>query len=68
MWDKTVIVLLSIILILAACFGIYQDSTDKKAQTEKKLLDRTEFKSQGPSENEYKKYWSNVWTVMSAII
>ena len=50
---KTVVVSISIILLVAPSFGIYQ------AQTEKKMGHHSKIKSQGPSKNEYKKYCLN---------
>ena len=47
---KAVIVSISIILLVAASFCIYQ------AQTENKVGHHSKIKSQGPCENEYKKY------------
>ena len=50
---KAVVVSISIILLVAASFCIYQ------AQTENKLGHHSKIKSQGPCENEYKKYCLN---------
>ena len=50
---KTNLVSLSLILLVAASFGMYQ------AHTEKKVGHRSKIKSQGPCENEYKKYCLN---------
>ena len=50
---KAVIVSISLILLVAASFGIYQ------AQTEIKVGLHSKIKSQGPCENEYKKYCLN---------
>ena len=47
---KAVVVSISLILIVAANFCIYQ------AQTENKVGHHSKIKSQGPCENEYKKY------------
>ena len=50
---KAVIVSISIILLVAASFCMYQ------AHTENKLGHHSKIKSQGPCENEYKKYSLN---------
>ena len=50
---KAVVVSISIILLVATSFCIYQ------AQTENKVGHHSIVKSQGPSENEYKKYCLN---------
>ena len=50
---KAVVVSISIILPVAASFCIYQ------AQTENKVGHHSKTKSQGPCENEYKKYCLN---------
>ena len=50
---KAVTVSISLILLVAASFGIYQ------AQTEIKVGHQSKIKSQGPCENEYKKYCLN---------
>ena len=50
---KAVVVSISIILLVAASFCIYQ------AQTENKVGDHSKIKSQIPCENEYKKYCLN---------
>ena len=50
---KTVLVTLSIFLLGAASFCIYQ------AHTENKMAHHRRTKSQGPCENEYKKYCLN---------
>ena len=50
---KAVVVLISLILLVAASFCIYQ------AHTENKLGHRSKIISQGPSGNEYKKYCLN---------
>ena len=50
---KSVVVSISIILLVAASFCIYQD------QTENKVGHHSKTKSQGPCENEYKKYCLN---------
>ena len=50
---KAVVVSISIILLVAASFCISQ------AQTENKLGHHSKIKSQGPCENEYKKYCLN---------
>ena len=50
---KAVVVSRSRILLVAACFSIYQ------AHTENKLGQHSKIKSQGPSENEYKNYGLN---------
>ena len=47
------VVSISIILLVAASFCIYQ------AQTENKVGHHSKIKSQGPCENEYKKYCLN---------
>ena len=47
---KAVIVSISLILLVAASFCIYQ------AQTENEVGHHSKIKSQGPCENEYKKY------------
>ena len=47
---KTVVVSISIILLVAASFCIYQTHTENKVGHHSKI------KSQGPGENEYKKY------------
>ena len=46
---KAVVVSISLILLVAASFCIYQ------AHTENKVGHRSKIKSQGPCENEYKK-------------
>ena len=50
---KAVVVSISIILLVAASFCIYQ------AQTENKVGHHSKIKSQCPCENEYKKYCLN---------
>ena len=50
---KAVVVSISLILLVAASFCIYQ------AHTEKKVGHQSKIKSQGPCENEYKKYCLN---------
>ena len=50
---KAVVISISKILLVAASFCIYQ------AQTENELGHHSEIKSQGPGENEYKKYCLN---------
>ena len=50
---KAVVVSVSIILLVAANFCIYQ------AHTENKLGHHSSIKSQGPCKNEYKKYCLN---------
>ena len=50
---KVVVVSISIILIVAASFCIYQ------AHTENKLGHQSKIKSQGPSKIQYKKYCLN---------
>ena len=50
---KAVVVSISLILLVAASFGIYQ------AQTEIKVGHHSKIKSQGPCENEYKKFCWN---------
>ena len=50
---KTVVVSLSLFLPVAASFCIYQ------AHTENKVEHHSKIKSQGPCENEYKKYCLN---------
>ena len=50
---KAVVVSISLILLVAASFCIYQ------AHTENKLGHHSKIKSQGPCENEYKKYCLN---------
>ena len=50
---KAVVVSISIVLLVAASFFIYQ------AQTENKVGHHSKIKSQGPCENEYKKYCLN---------
>ena len=50
---KAVVVSISIILLVAASFCIYQ------AQTKNKVGHHSKMKSQGPCENEYKKYCLN---------
>ena len=50
---KPVVVSISIILLVAASFCIYQ------AQTENKVGHHSKIKSQGPCKNEYKKYCLN---------
>ena len=47
---KAVVISLSLILLVAASFCIYQ------AHTENKVGHHSKNKSQGPCENEYKKY------------
>ena len=54
MWEtNAVVVSISIILLVAASFCIYQ------AHTENKMGHHSKIKSQGPCENEYKKYCVN---------
>ena len=50
---KAVVVSISIILLVAASFCIYQP------QTENKVGHHSKIKSQGPCENEYMKYCLN---------
>ena len=50
---KAVVVSISIILLVPASFCIYQ------AQTENNVGHHSKIKSQGPCENEYKKFCSN---------
>ena len=50
---KAAVLSISIILAVAASFCVYQ------AQTENKVGHRSKIKSQGPCENEYKKYCLN---------
>ena len=50
---KAVVVSISLFLLVAASFWIYQ------AQTENKVGHHSEIKSQGPCETEYKKYCLN---------
>ena len=50
---KAVVVSKSLILLVAASFCIYQ------AQTENKVGHHSKIKSQGPCENEYKKFFFN---------
>ena len=50
---KAVVVLISISLLVAASFCIYQ------AHTENKMGHHSKIKSQGPCESEYKKYSLN---------
>ena len=50
---KAVVVSISLFLLVAASFCIYQ------AQTENKVGHPSKIKSQGPCENEYKKYCLN---------
>ena len=50
---KAVVVSISLILLVAARFCIYQ------AQTENKVGHHIKIKSQGPCENEYKNYCLN---------
>ena len=50
---KAVVVSISIFLLVAASFCIHQ------AQTENKVGHHSKIKSQGPCENEYKKYRLN---------
>ena len=50
---KAVVVSISIILLVAASFCIYQ------AQTENKVGHHSKIKSQGPCKNEYKRYCLN---------
>ena len=50
---KAVVRSMSLILLVAASFCIYQ------AHTENKVGHHSKIKSQGPSENEYKKYCLN---------
>ena len=50
---KAAVVSISVILLVAASFCIYQ------AHTENKVLHFSKIKSQGPCENECKKYWLN---------
>ena len=51
--EKAVIVSISLNLLVPAKFCIYQ------TQTEKKVGHHSKIKSQGPCENEYKKYCLN---------
>ena len=51
---KAVVVSISLSLLVAANFGIYQ------AHTENKVGQHSKIKSQGPCENEYKRYCLNV--------
>ena len=50
---KTVLIILSLILLVAAKVCIYQ------AHTEKKVGHHSKIKSQGPCENEYKRFCLN---------
>ena len=50
---KAIVVSISIILVVAASFCIYQ------AETENKVGHYSKIKSQGPCENQYKKYCLN---------
>ena len=50
---KAVVVSISLFLLVAASFCIYQ------AQTDNKMRHHSKIKSQGPCENEYKKYCLN---------
>ena len=50
---KAVVVAISIILLIAASFSIYQ------AHTENKVGHHSKIRSQGPCENHYKKYCLN---------
>ena len=50
---KAVLVSIALILLVAASFSIYQARTDNKVGHHSKI------KSQGPCENEYKKYCLN---------
>ena len=50
---KTVLVSISIVSLVAASFRIYQ------AHTEKRVGHHSKIKSQGPCENEYKKFCLN---------
>ena len=50
---EAVVVSISLFLLVAASFCIYQ------AQTENKVGNHSKIKSQGPCENEYKKYCLN---------
>ena len=50
---KAVVVSISLFLLVAESFCIYQ------AQTENKVGHHSKIKSQGPCENEYKKYCLN---------
>ena len=50
---KAVVVSTSLTLLVAASFCVY------KAQTESKVGHHSKIKSQGPCENEYKKYCLN---------
>ena len=50
---KAIVVSISLILLVAASFCIYQ------AHTEKKLGHKNKIKSQGPSDNKYKKFCLN---------
>ena len=51
---KAVVVSISLFLLVAASFCLYQ------AQTEKKVGHHSKIKSKGPCENEYKTYCLNV--------
>ena len=50
---KALVISISIILLVAASFSVYQ------AHTENKMGHHSKIKSQGPCENEYKKYCLN---------
>ena len=50
---KAIVVSISLILLVAASFSIYQ------AHTENKLGHHSKIKNQGPCENEYKKFLLN---------
>ena len=50
---KAVVLSISLILLVAASFWIYQ------AQTENKVGHHSKIKSQGPCKNQYKKYCLN---------
>ena len=50
---KAVVLSISLILLVAACFCIYQ------AHTENKMGHHSKIKSQGPCENDYKRYCLN---------
>ena len=51
---KAIVVSISLILLVVASFCLYQ------AHTEDKVGNHSKIKSQGPCENEYKKYCLNV--------
>ena len=56
---KAVVVSISLILLVAASFCIYQAHTEKKLGHHSKIESQGPFESQGPCQNQYKKYCLN---------